>query len=378
MPGSIRRRGKYWTVVVDCGVDPITGRRRQIRRSVKGPKREAEGLVARLLHERDQGIDLRPDRLTVAAYLSRWLEDYAGPNIAPSTHKRYEELLRLHLVPALGRLPLAKLRPAHIQAAYKIMQEKGRSPRTVVQAHRILRQALGLAVRWQFLPSNPTDAVAAPRFPKFDIAACDVGEIQRILDAAGREPRGALVRLAVLTGLRLSELLGLRWNDLDLDAGLLRVRQIAQWLPRRGFNFRQPKTHRSVRPVALSPTAVFLLRRHRFQQAEQRLAVGSLYVDQDLVFTGPRGAPPSPSTVRDLWNRVKTTAGLHALRFHDLRHAHASLMLVQGIHPKIVSERLGHSGIGITLDIYTHLLPNLQAEAAAGLDRLLGLDPKKL
>jgi len=181
-----------------------------------------------------------------------------------------------------------------------------------------------------------------------------------------------MIYTAVATGLRLGELTGLRWRDIDLANGVLSVRQTCQWLSREGFLYRQPKSHRSARPVALSPSTADRLRRHRRAQLEERLSVGPAYLDSDLVFADPVGGPCHPSTLRKAWLGITARAGVSGLRFHDLRHAHASLLLRQGVHPKIFSERLGHSTVGITLDVYSHVIPNLQAEAAKDFDRVLG------
>ncbi len=371
MPGHIRKRGKEsWTVVIDLGRDPQTGKRRRLWRSVKGAKREAEALLVQLLHQRDTGIDAPPGKMTVAQLLERWLEDYAS-QLAPKTYRRYEEVVRLHLVPVLGSLPLTKLRPLHIQDCYRQVLDKGRTARTVLHVHRVLRQALQQALRWQLLARNPADAVEPPRPGRYEIPALSPDQVRSLLTAADETRYGALIQAAIMTGLRQGELLGLRWRDVDLEASTLSVRQSCQWLPRQGFTFRQPKTHRSARPVALPPSTVERLRQHRSQQLEERLALGPAYEDNDLVFASPLGPPIHPNTLHVGWRRIVKAAGPGHVRFHDLRHAHASLMLQQGVHPKIVSERLGHSGVGITLDTYSHVLPGLQAEAAAQLDRLL-------
>ena len=372
MPGSIVKRGKNsWSVIVDLGRDPVTGKRRQLWRSVKGRKREAEALLVQLLHQRDTGIDAPPGKLSVAEFLQRWLATYARPNTAPKTFLRYEQLVRVHMVPTLGSLPLTKLRPLHIQEAYCRILDKGLSARTALQCHRVLREALKHAVKWQLLARNPADAVEAPRPERYEIPALSPDKVQSVIAAADVTEYGALVHAATMTGLRLGELLGLRWQDLDLDSGTLYVRQTCQWLSQQGFIFRQPKSPSSNRSVALSPATVERLKQHRVEKIEQRLAVGLAHREDGLVFTNALGQPIHPSTLRGAWQRLAKAAGLERLRFHDLRHAHASLLLQQGVHPKIVSERLGHSGVGITLDTYSHVLPGLQAEAAARLDDLL-------
>ena len=384
MSGHIRKRGKTkkdgrspWAVVIDLGNDPVTGRRRQLWRSVKGSKREAEALLVHLLHQRDTGIDVAPERITVGQYLERWLKDYAEANVAPNTKRRYAELLRLHVVPTLGGLPLAKLRPLHIQQCYASVLAKGLSSRTALHCHRVLREALQHALKWQLIARNPADAVEPPRYQRHEMLALGPEEVQRLLRAAEDTPYGALVSLAVMTGLRQGELLGLRWQDVDLRADILYVRQTAQRLPGEGITFRPPKTHRSARPVALSPVTIEVLREHRRRQLEQRLLVGAVYEDYGLVFATPLGTPIDSGNLRKAWQRIVKAAGLDHVRFHDLRHAHATLLLQQGVHPKVVSERLGHAGVAITLDTYSHVLPGLQAEAVANLDRVLDLGRRR-
>jgi integrase len=206
---------------------------------------------------------------------------------------------------------------------------------------------------------------------RYEIAALSPDDAQRLLKTAEGTSYDSLVYLALMTGLRQGELLGLRWQDVNLEASVLHVRQTCQWLSGEGFIFRQPKTYRGTRPVALSRATVERLREHRRRQLEQRLAAGPAYEDNDLVFANALGAPVHPTNLRRAWLALAREAGLDRLRFHDLRHAHASLLLQQGVHPKIVSERLGHAGVAITLDLYSHVLPDLQAQAADGLDDLL-------
>lgn len=379
MPGHIRKRGRdSWTVVVDLGRDAQTGRRRQFWRSVKGTKRDAEALLVQLLHQRDSGIDQPPGKISVGEYLQRWLRDYAGTNTSPATLVQYESFVRRHLIPALGNIPLAKLRPQHIQAYYSQALQDGRadgkgglSATTVLHHHRVLREALQHAVRWQLIGRNPADATEPPRSARHEIPALTAGDAQRLLEAAEATSHGSLVYVAIMTGLRRGELLGLRWQDLDLDTGSLYVRQALQRLGGQGITFRAPKTRGSGRAVALSPDTVRRLRQHRQRQLEERLLLGQAYQDNGLVFATPMGMPSDPANLRRAWSRIVKAAGLGHLRFHDLRHAHATLMLAGGVHPKIVSERLGHSGIRITMDTYSHVMPGLQAQAAAQMDGLL-------
>lgn len=377
---GIRRRGKGWEINVGLR-DPSTGRRRRRFFTVQGSRRKAEQELARALHERDTGTDLSPGRLTVGDYLRRWLRDYAVHNVAPSTLARYTSIIERHLIPALGSLRLRDLRPPHLQAAYggflaaggrRDSREGGLSPRSVLHHHRLLKEALAQAVRWQLLAYNPADAVTPPRAARPEMRVLSPEEVSWLLEAAAGTPLYTLLYLALHTGLRQGELLGLRWQDVDLDRGSLHVQRTAQRLPGQGVTYRAPKSHRSSRPVSLSAEVVELLREHRRAQVQHRLRVGPAYKGMGLVFASPLGGPMDPGNLRRHFARLVESAALAPMRFHDLRHTAATLMLRAGVHPKVVSERLGHATVSLTLDTYSHVLPDLQREAAEALDRLLG------
>ena len=227
MPGHIRKRGQSsWTVIVDLGNDPTSGKRRQLWRSVKGPKREAEALLVQLLHERDTGVEQPRGKLTVATFLDRWLDDFVEPNLAPKTCSAYREVIQVHLVPALGSIDLVALRPSHIQSMYSRLLKSGRrdgrgglSKRSVLRYHQILHAALRQAVHWQFLVRNPADAVEPPRPARRELQATTPAQARAIMAAADQTSIGPFVRLALLTGARRGELLGLRWADVDLESG---------------------------------------------------------------------------------------------------------------------------------------------------------------
>ncbi|MDP2674252.1 MAG: site-specific integrase [Dehalococcoidia bacterium] len=382
MRGHIRRRGKgSWEVTVRLGRDPITRRYRRRFLTVKGTKRDAERALAEALHQRDTGVDIAPGKLTNAEYLRRWLRDYVSHNCAPSTVIRYTGIIERHLIPRIGALLLRDLRPAHIQAAYgEALAAGGRldakpvplSPRTVLQHHRVLKEALSHAVEWQLITRNPADAVRPPHFRRRELRVLSLDETLCLLEVAQGSPYYVLIYLALATGARLGELLALRWSDLDLDSGTMRITRTAVRLPGVGVVFSTPKTQRAVRPVALSRDTVDVLRRRRLAQLETRLTLGPAYEDQDLVFAWATGRPQDRGAVRRELQKLAAKAGFEGLRFHDLRHTAATLMLAAGVNPKVASERLGHATVAFTLDTYSHVLPNMQRQAAEAMDRLLG------
>lgn len=380
MRGHIKKRSKNsWTVVVDLGYDTATGQRRQVWRTAYGSKREAEMLQARLITEVGDGLHQTPAKITVSDLLNRWLSDYAKPNTAPRTYERYEQIVRMHLIPALGRLPLKNLRPTHIQAYYARALAQARSAQsdrpltaqTVVHHHRVLSEALQQGIRWQIMARNPAAGVTPPRVVRREMQVLTPVDAKKLLDACDDDQFRTLIFVALSTGLREGELLGLRWPDVDLERGQLRVQRTLLTLRGGTLQFGEPKTRRSRRQVAISRETVRWLREQRRRQLETRLAAGKAYQDQALVFADAVGEPIKPQRIAPRFKRFVKRAGLPPLRFHDLRHTSASLLLAAGVHPKIVSERLGHSNVNITLDTYSHVLPGLQDAAAELLDQYL-------
>jgi integrase len=324
-------------------------------------------------------LKMRKDRLPipvgtekVGTFLLRWLEA-TKPTIRPRTWQRYEEYVRLHAVPTLGRLRLVNLAPHHLQLLYSERLAAGFSPQTVVHLHRMLHRALGQAVRWGAVARNVTELVDPPRVGWKEMRALSPAEARRLLGAAAGTPLEAVYTIAVTTGMREGELLGLRWRDVDLDERKLHVVGSLQNIAGEGWKIVEPKTARSRRLVVLSELGAQSLRRHRAMQAERRLRAGDAWEDNDLVFPNRLGKPINPPNllIRS-FHPLLAKAKLPRVRFHDLRHTAASLLLDQGIHPKIVSEMLGHSTVSITLDLYSKITPSMQAQAADALDSLFG------
>ena len=343
------------------------------RKWVSGRTRqEAQRRLREVLAGLDRGVLPADDRQTVAQYLNHWLEHVARHRVRPTTFRRYAELVRLHALPQLGGLPLAKLTAQHLERLYAAKLAEGLSPRTVEFLHAVLRAALKHAVRQGLRATNPTDAVQAPRPRAARLQPLDAEQARRLLQAAQGDDLEALVTLALMTGMREGELLGLRWQDVDLERGRLHVRHTLQWLRGGQWQLAEPKTPRARRTIRLPATAVEALRRQRVRLAELRLRAGPAWADHDLVFPNTSGAPLSASTLQHgLFPRLLARAGLPRIRFHDLRHTYATLALRNGESPKVVQETLGHASVTITLDTYSHVLPEVQEQAAERMERLL-------
>jgi len=372
MKGHIRKRGTgSWEIAIDIGKEPSTGQRRQHFETVRGGIKVAQKRMHELLLSVEQDSYIKPNRLTVAQFLVNWLRDYVRSNTAPKTAERYQGIVNVHLIPALGSLPVLALRPEQIQRYYTKALESGRrdgrgglSALTVHKHHRILYEALKCGVRHGILVRNVAEAVDPPQGKSKKLTTLGPNEVQLILEAARETPYYVLFFALAYTGLRRGELLGLRWCDVNLEMSTLSVSQTLQQLQGGKYIFREPKSKYGRRQLALSPSLAIMLWEHRLKQEHARKMLGEPLSPTDLVFSHPAGNPFRPNTVTRAFQAIAESVGLKGARLHDLRHAHATILLQQGVHPKIVQERLGHSSVAITLDIYSHVLPGLQEAAA--------------
>jgi integrase len=323
-------------------------------------------------HDVDQAKGLYTDGKTaVGSPVFHSATESASATIRPRSRIRYEELVRLHLIPTLGNLTLNELTPQVILKLYAQKLEVGLSPTTVNLPHNVLHRALESAVRWELIGRNACDAVSPPKKGRHEIHPFGMEQAQHLLAAANGHPLEALYVLALTTGMRRGELLALKWQDIDLEAGRLQVRRTLTRLPGKRLIEAEPKTEHSRRTIVLAPLAIEALKQHRLRQHEARLQAGPTWNNLDYVFCSKEGTPLSPSPIIRRFKQLLREASLPEIRFHDLRHSTASLLLFLGVHPKIVQELLGHNQIGITLNIYSHVLPNLQQEAIAKLQQSL-------
>lgn len=317
----------------------------------------------------EDGLPVSSDRQKVGQFLERWLREVAAPTVRPSTYTRYRELLAGHVVPALGHLSLAKLGPQDLQGLYGKLSQR-LAPRTVGHVHRVLHRALRDALHWGLVARNACDAVSPPKVPREEMQVLTPDQARALLAAVEGDALEALYVLAVTAGLRQGELLALKWRDLDADAGRLTVNRTVRYMTGLGAVEGEPKSARSRRNILLAPMAVAALRRHRTRQAEQRLAAIA-WEDSDLIFTNEVGRHIQASNLLlRSFRPLLARASLPAVRFHDLRHTAATLLLLEGVHVKVVSEMLGHSAVSLTLDTYSHVLPTMQADAAAKMEAL--------
>lgn len=365
MKGHIRERSPgRWAIILDVP-DPQTGKRRRKWHAFKGTKRGAQVECARLIAAVQSGTYLEPSKTTLAAYLDHWL-DHIKSQVSPRSHERYRELVQKNIAPLLGAVHLTKLKPAQISAGYAKALSTGRrdgsgglSPRTVTHMHRVLKQALGQAVRWELLTRNPADAVDPPKVEWVPMKTYDIPQTVELIEAVRGTSMLMPALLAVLCGLRRGEIAALRWRNVDLPNGQISIVESAEQTAA-GIRYKSPKSGKG-RTVALSATVVDELRAHRIERAQQLLRLGVGLSDDDFVVGQADGSPMQPTFITHQWVKTIRATPLAHLRFHDLRHAHATHMLASGVHPKVASERLGHSKVGITLDLYSHVIPGMIA-----------------
>lgn len=335
----------------------------------KTPKEVAQKLAAAKA-QLQKGLPLPKERQTVKKYLEEWLA-IVQDKVKPKTYTRYRALVTVHLAPGLGRHILARLTPHQIELFYAEKQKSGLSPTTVHHIHAVLHRALDKAQRLGLVARNVCDLVDPPRIARKEMQVWSPEEAKTFLETIKGHRLEALFVLALTSGMRQGELLALRWDDLDLDRGKLSVCATLQNIGGK-MELSEPKTAGSRRQISLTPRAIDALRAHRARQNEERLHAGAYWQGYKLVFANQLGGPLDGTNLLKYWfYPLIERAGLPKIRFHDLRHTAATLLLRQGVNPKIVSEMLGHAKVQITLDTYSHVLPDMQDVAVLAMEKAL-------
>ncbi|MEJ7632216.1 MAG: site-specific integrase [Rubrobacteraceae bacterium] len=343
----------------------------QKRRYISAKKREdVAKKLRKILHDMDSGLFVDAGPLTVEEYLIRWLKESMKDTVRTSTHQRYEQIVRLHLVQGIGHLKLKDLAPGHVQRLYRDRLDSGLSSGTVRKSHNVLHKALSQAMRWGLVPRNVTELTDPPRENPKEVNPLSPEEAHRLLEAAQGNPLEALYVLAVHTGMREGELLALKWDDVDLDNGVVNVNRTLTKDKGR-LLFGETKSAKGRRRVDLTNAAVESLRNHVSRQMDDIARLGDLYQDQGLVFTTYTGAPINPSNLRQRsLAKLLKKAGLRKIRFHDLRHTCATLLLRREVHPKFVQELLGHANVEMTLGRYSHFSPGMGRRTAQAMEEI--------
>ncbi len=382
MKGHITKRSPgTWSIVIELGRDN-NGKRKQQWSTVNGTKKEAETEMRRIITSIENGDYIEPSKLTVGKYLERWLEQIK-PTITTKTYIRYESICIKHLVPALGNHKIKRLAGLHIESYYTKARKEGRidgkgrlAERTLLHHHRVLSEAMKHAVKLKLRSSNPASDVTTPKPTKVRVTALDEEQTVALLKVAENTELYAPILFAVTTGLRRGEIVGLKWADIDLENAIVSVNRAVQQT--KGLvEIKLPKTTSGTRSISIPGIAVDALQVHKAAQNKQRLLCGPVYQNDDWVFARDDGALWKPDSFTQAYRRFIEKSGLPKVGFHTLRHSHASQLLKMGVHPKVAQERLGHSSIAITMDLYSHLLKGVQKEAANKIDQALRNELKR-
>ena len=377
--GSVfQRKDGRWCGMLSLGWDNGKRKRKSYFAATAAEVRD-QLLKARSDHA--HGLPIAIERQTVAQYLDHWLEHTLKAKAKPRSYESFSTIVRLHIKPSIGRIQLHKFAPQHIQKLLDEKSKSGLSPQTVTNIRTVLRSGLSQAMKWNLVSRNSAALVNAPRIPHKRIEPLDPEHARMLLEAAKGGRYEAIYIVALTLGMRRGEVLGLRWSDIDFDGRAIRVNRSMQRLStgssdkgkRSELQATETKTDGSRRTIALPDSVVRALRWHRARQAQDRLAAGMSWKDQDLVFTNRIGRPIEPMLLHRDYKALLKRAGLpESLRFHDLRHSAASLLLAQGVHPRAIMELLGHSSITVTMNVYGHVMPAMMRDAADKMDAIIG------
>jgi integrase len=367
------------TIELQRGPD---GKRRRKMITLRGSKRDIEKQRTKILGELNSGDFVAASPSTLGAYLDYWLTNAVKPRLAERTFENYSQYVEYYIRPNLGAIRLADLSTAMVQAFYTRLLTAGRirklacksaglSPTTVNNVHRVFHEAMDWAVKWQFITKNPTEHVAVSKPEKRKQVILDRNQVATILSSVQDYKLRLVVMIGICTGLRRGEIVGLRWADVDLDRGLLMIQHSMVNTGKRIIS-KGPKTEAGARPLMMPSVLTDLLRERKDEVAAQKEILDSAYQDHDLVVCWEDGRPVHPhrfyKPLRNLLRRLNLPDGVC---LHDLRHSHATHLLLDGVHPKAVSERLGHENVETTLNLYSHILPHIQKEAAESTDKAL-------
>jgi integrase len=369
--GHIRERSpRHWAIVLDS--QDATGARKRRWHSFQGTKRQAQVECARLISEAQGGGAVDPSRITVSEFLDRFERDWVAVHVSAHSAGRYAGALR-HAQRHLGNVQLQKLRPADIAGLYASLSRAGLAARTIRLIHVVLHRALGQAVTWGVIRDNPADNAKAPKAPDQETEMLQPDRARELLDRLRGRPLYMLASLALATGMRRNEMLALRWQDVDLDAGRLTIEQSLEQTRAHGIRAKAPKTRKGRRTISLPATTVAELRAHWRAQQEERLALGIGRAPAECpVLAAFDGKPQSPNAVSKAWPVAMAAIGMKGVTLHSLRHTHGSMLIASGVDILTISRRLGHSSPTITLGVYGHLVHGTDDRAAQIMDAALG------
>lgn len=379
MRGNIRQRAKNsWTITIELPKDEITNRRKQKYYTVKGNKKEAEKFLTEKLRELDTGLLINTKKMKFGEYLDYW-RDKTFNNLEITTKEGYIQKIDKHIKPYLANILLENLKPLHLQNFYeeklkngKLDGKGGLSARTVLALHRIIHSALEQAVKWQLVIRNVAEAVEPPKAKRYKANFLTDKQTEELITTAQNTDIYIPIMIAIFTGARRGEILGLNWDNVDLEKGTIKIVDNL-CATKNGLIIKQPKTDSGIRTIAISESLVKILKKHKISQIKNKIRLGKKYEEHNMVCCYGDGHLFNPKRFSAKFNELLQKNNLPMVRFHDLRHSHASLLVKMGVQPKEISSRLGHSNIGITMDLYSHLYEETDREVANMFEKLINI-----
>lgn len=370
MAGQLIPKGNNkWLVRIYLGID-AEGKRDYYSKTVHGNKKEAQAYLNKLLLQKDTGTFVKPNKLFVKDLLYQWLNSAVKQRVRENTFQSYTFMVEKYIDPYLGKYQLSQLTPVHIQEHYANLLDKGLSPRTIRYAHTLLKNAFEQAIEWDMLLNNPASKVTLPRQNKQEMKVLSSTEVDKFINALVYSKWKALFSLLLTSGMRPSEALGLKWEDINFDTSRVTICRALLRL-QNGWRLEEPKTRQSRRTIPIPAGTMKDLKEHQEIQLEH-IKKAITYNNQGFVFAGETGEPLNErNLVKRHFKPILEKEGLPNIRLYDLRHTCATLLLSQGVNPKIVSERLGHASTTLTMDIYSHVLPDMQKEASEKLQDII-------
>jgi integrase len=361
MKGYVRKRGDKWSFTVDIGKDPRTGKRKQKTQSGFKTKKEAQAALAELVSNVEKGSYIEPSKRKFRDFALEYLEKVYKNKVKASTYDRTRSLLLNQIIPWFGNADLKDIDQFLVYEFYEEKKNEGLAPSYIQRMHEITKKWLAIAYQWELIPKNIASLIEPPRNTKKVMNVWNIGQVNEFLKHTKHSRYHPIFFVAAYTGMRKGEIIGLRWEDIDLEAKTLQVRRTLYRITGETL-LTEPKTPNAYRTIHLDDDLVRVFRKQKVKQNLEKLKYGPAYIESNMVFTQETGDYISPSAVNGLFRRFLQQLGLPEIRFHDLRHTHATILLGMGVNPKLVSERLGHSSVAITLDVYSHVLPSMKQD----------------
>lgn len=358
-----------YQITVEGGYDELTGKRIRIYKNVNCSKREARSIMHRMITEMEQGKLTQRSNKKVGEWMDEWLENYL-PNIEETTRKGYKHKIKRYIRPYIGDILIKSLKTEHIQRMVNDMLDNGLSPKNIRDTFNNVNAAMKKAVKLQLIPYNPCEAVELPKLKKYRAEVYSAEMIHKLLDIATGTDMYLPIFLLVMVGLRRGELLALRWKDIDFKNNMLKIRK-NMVNGEKGSVIKSPKTESGVRDIYVGEDVIAVLRQAKLQYMNNAFSYGVGFQNMGFVISKKDGSPMKPDSMTQKWERFLEKYDLPKIRLHDLRHSNATALIMAGVNPRVVQQRLGHSDVNITLNTYTHVLPEMDMEAAEKLDSIM-------